>query len=267
VIAAVRTPIGKAPRHPRRDDDGPSGRIDARQPRTRRLPGVIGDQRHVVQPLRRHAAERFDVLRPGAEGAVGEVGHLSRRRIDAPIQLGQDVVVELVGTSRPDGPAAVDPQLFEIPPPGGHVGNLSGPHPVGGARESRDRTAAGQPRRRVGRRLVADRARGRAAVVWRQHERFLHRVLAFGHQNLYRFAERPLGLEFADGIARSGQRGQRAVGPIRVGLRQPARPGVVARRGHVQRGGGRRTPRGEDDHRRRADIAFQDRTHCRFLLE
>ena len=249
LIPAIGAPVRESPGNARRDDDGAGGRIGARQPRPRRFPGVIRHQRHVVHPLRRHGAQGFDVLDPRAERAVRQVSHLPRRRIDAPVRFGSDVVVELVGTPRPHRPAAVDPQLFEVPLACGDLGHAGGPDAVGAARETRDRTAAGESRRGVRRRLVADRTRGGAAVGRGEHQRLVHRVHAVGHHDSHRFGERCLGFEFADGVACAGQRGQRAVGLVGVGRGEPARPGIVAGGRHVQRGGERKVRRGKDqDH-------------------
>ena len=81
------------------------------------------------------------------------------------------------------------------------------------------------------------------------------------------FVERPLGLQLADGVPCAGQRGQRAVGSVRGGLREPARPGIIAVGGHVQRGGGRSIPRSEEQHHHRSEKALESRSHRRFLLE
>ena len=64
LIPAIGAPVRESPGNAGRDDDGARGRIGARQPRPRRFPGVIGHQRHVVHPLRRHGAQGLDVLDP-----------------------------------------------------------------------------------------------------------------------------------------------------------------------------------------------------------
>jgi len=265
-VTAIGPPVGKAPGHAGRNDHRAGRRIGARQSRTRSLPGMIRDQRDVIDPFRRYGTQRLDVFRACAEGAVREVGHLSCGRIEAAVHLVQDVVVELVRTPRPDRPAAVDPQLFEVPSARGHFGNSNRPDAVGPAHEPGDWSPAGETRRGVRSRLVADRAGLRTAVGRRQYQRFGHHVLAVSDQHPHRFGQRPPALQLADRLARPGQRGQRAVGPVGGGGGEPPRPGVVALGRHVQRRGVQGIPGAQKDRDHQSDRSHENRTHDRFLI-
>jgi hypothetical protein len=102
-------------------------------------------------------------------------------------------------------------------------------------------------------RFVSDWSLGRPAILGREHDRLGDRIRAVGELHAHRAGQLACGLELSDRVAGAGQRGERTVGAIGVGLHQAARPGVVAagrdKEAGRLRGVGRQRPDVRPEHR------------------
>ena len=145
------------------------------------------------------------------------------------------VVVEAVGRLGSNRADAIDNQLLEVPFAGGRFGDLRLPDSVFRGLETGDDSSTRDDGRRSRRAFVADRTRLRAAVLRCEHKRLGNRIDTVGHDHADGFVQRACRFPLADDVAGSGERGDRAVGPVGVGLTGLPGPGVVSGRGDVDR--------------------------------
>ncbi len=201
-------------------------RIDRCDRQTRGGPGMKRHDLDVVQvgPL------RVEFAFAKAEPVKAFAGRF-RRRIAG---LG-DLVVTLLRQLRPEPPLVPDEQLAEMPFAVLHLRQIDGPAAGLIRLPARDRTAAGKDGTLVAKSLIDDRRLLRTGILGTEGNRGREPVRAAANRDDDRTVPIGLGLfQFADRLLGALEAGKRPVGLVRLGLRELARPLVVAVGGHKE---------------------------------